>query len=65
MSTSPGADSLRKSPLTAAPALLALAVAFPLLLGAGACTTSGAGAAMRRDIDELKVRLDAIDKRDA
>lgn len=35
------------------------------LLTAPACTTSSEGEAMRRDIADLKTRLDAIDRRDA
>lgn len=68
MSTSPGADHLRRASLirTRAPLALASLLTLPLLLATAAgCTTSSAGAAMRRDIDALKVRLDAIDKRDA
>jgi TolA-binding protein len=48
--------------LTRLGAGLALAVA---LLAAPACTTSSEGEAMRKDIADLKTRLDAIDRRDA
>ena len=63
MSISTGAERPRDSNLTA-PKAVPFALALVALVLAG-CTTSGAGAAMRRDIDALKVRLDAIDKRDA
>lgn len=64
MSTSPGGK-------TATPrrgsgrALAALLVAVWSGSFAAGCVTSGEGDRMRHDIAELKVRLDAIDKRDA
>ena len=68
MSTSPGGK-----PETSRPALRRdrgrVLAGFLLAVWAGAgavgCVTSGQGDLMRHDIAELKLRLDAIDKRDA
>ena len=63
MSTSTGVEARgrRRSGRALAGFLIAVwASAF-----AAGCVTSGTGDRMRHDIDDLKVRLDAIDKRDA
>jgi len=66
VSTSPGAET--RAPRRARASGRALA-AFLLTVWGGSfvagCVTSGDGDRMRHDISELKVRLDAIDKRDA
>ena len=65
MPTSTGASGATRKLgwwLTRLGAGLALAAA---LLVAPACTTSSEGEAMRKDIADLKTRLDAIDRRDA
>ena len=66
MSTSPGVET--GAPRRARASGRALA-AFLLTVWGGSflagCVTSGDGERMRHDISELKVRLDAIDKRDA
>jgi len=51
---------VRRARLSLGPVRLAL-----LLAGLGACVTSGEGEKMQRDIDRLKQRVDAMDRRDA
>ena len=64
MSTSPGgkASGARRAGGRALAAFLAAVWGGSFAAG---CVTSGDGDRMRHDISELKVRLDAIDKRDA
>ncbi len=68
MSTSPGGKAAQPRTSLRRSSGRALAV-FLLALWAGAgvigCVSSGQGDLMRHDITELKLRLDAIDKRDA
>ena len=71
MPTSPGASSSpsRRLPRWLGPRLF-IRLGAGLVLGAAlltapACTTSSEGEAMRKDIADLKTRLDAIDRRDA
>jgi TolA-binding protein len=61
--TSPGASLFRKS--SGGALALAAGVLAAFASGAAGCTTSSEGEAMRHDIADLQLRLDAIDKRDA
>lgn len=69
MSISPGGSDLRggfRGRLHGPAVKRVLATVFVAsALSGGACVTSGDGELMRHDIADLKLRLDAIDKRDA
>jgi len=64
-SAGPRAAVVRSLPFGFRPLASVLLGSLLLVLGSSACVTSSDGEVMRKDIADLKARLDAIDKRDA